>query len=201
MLPGECIMAGGVTGVLKRCFSSLFILAEIPWSWNSRTWVKYGINDGHRKTLQQQLCGDRSSALLKVYILTGCDVTSNVDTKKSCCCFKARKLPLQFCWICQGVQFCFRRKVLGGNDQNKFKLQSNWQPKVWVVQDKGDGFEWISSYIKHNLSTFAMEPLLCVVKTQSNGQDLSSSLLDIWINPNLGGWVGEDNFTPLVFPQ
>ena len=50
-------------------------------------WVKFGIKDGCRNIpihkLGQQLGGEECSALLKAYILTGCDVTSKIGTKVS----------------------------------------------------------------------------------------------------------------------
>ena len=50
-------------------------------------WVKFGIKDGCRNILihklGQQLGGEKCLALLKSYILNGCDVTSNVGTKVS----------------------------------------------------------------------------------------------------------------------
>ena len=48
-------------------------------------WVKFGIEDGHRNIpiheLKQQLYGDKCSALLKAYILTGCDETSKIGNE------------------------------------------------------------------------------------------------------------------------
>ena len=48
-------------------------------------WVKFGIEDGHRKIpiheIKQQLHGDKCSALLKAYILTGCDETSKIGSE------------------------------------------------------------------------------------------------------------------------
>ena len=50
-------------------------------------WVKFGIKDGRRNIpihkLGQQLGGEKCSALLKAYILTGCDVTNKIGTKVS----------------------------------------------------------------------------------------------------------------------
>ena len=50
-------------------------------------WGKFGIKYGRRNIpihkLGQQLGGEKCSALLKAYILTGCDVTSKIGTKAS----------------------------------------------------------------------------------------------------------------------
>ena len=48
-------------------------------------WIKFEIKDGCRNIpihkLGQQLGGEKCSALLKAYILTGFDVTSKIGTK------------------------------------------------------------------------------------------------------------------------
>ena len=61
-------------------------------------WIKFEIKDGCRNIpihkLGQQLGGEKCSALLKAYILTGFDVTSKIGTKASAIASKPENISM-----------------------------------------------------------------------------------------------------------